>query len=167
VTESNVFQPLPTRDIRRCADRGVFDGEHMIERHLAPSLLRERLGVKFPGPTRQRQPSRSCSFTVPFRISEAVLPLRLLFYEFAVHFRQRGWKMTTNLAIERRPSARFAVYLCNLDDEPCQWVAEYGSIPDVLARKRRFEEVIKVQIGRQFLTWEEFVGWAVGQGYRA
>jgi hypothetical protein len=75
--------------------------------------------------------------------------------------------MATNLTTERRPSARFAVYLCNLDDEPCQWVAEYGSIRDVLARKRRFDEVIKVQVGRQFLTWDEFVGWAVGQGYRA
>ena len=69
--------------------------------------------------------------------------------------------------IERHPTARFTVYVCNLDDEPYQRVAEYHSISDVLARKRRFEQVIKVQVGRQFVTWEEFVGWAVGQGYCA
>jgi hypothetical protein len=75
--------------------------------------------------------------------------------------------MATNLAIERQAAARFAVYVCNLDDEPCQRVAEYDSIPEVLARKRRFDQVIKVQVGRQFLTWEEFLGWAAGQGYHA
>jgi hypothetical protein len=75
--------------------------------------------------------------------------------------------MATNLSIERWSSARFTVYLCNLDEEPCQLVAEYRSIPDVLARKRRFEEMIKVQVGWQFLTWDEFVGWAEGQGHHA
>jgi hypothetical protein len=74
--------------------------------------------------------------------------------------------MATNLAVERQRAARFAVYMCNLDDEPRQRIAEYDSIPDVLARKRRFDEVLKVQVGRQFLTWEEFIGWAEGQGYR-
>jgi hypothetical protein len=75
--------------------------------------------------------------------------------------------MATNLAIERQAAARFAVYVCNLDDEPCQRVAEYDSVPEVLARKRRFDQVIKVQVGHQFLTGEEFVGWAEGQGYQA
>jgi hypothetical protein len=31
----------------------------------------------------------------------------------------REWDMATSLAIERQTAARFAVYVCNLDDEPC------------------------------------------------
>jgi hypothetical protein len=60
--------------------------------------------------------------------------------------------MAKNLAIERQAAARFAVYVCNLDDEPCQRVAEYDSVPEVLARKRRFDQVIKVQVGHSRRT---------------
>ena len=71
-----------------------------------------------------------------------------------------GWDMGTNLAIEGEPAPRFAVYVCNLDDEPCQRVAEYNRISDVLGRKRRFDQVIKIRVGADFLTWPEFVEWS-------
>jgi hypothetical protein len=71
-----------------------------------------------------------------------------------------GWDMRTNLAIEGEPAPRFAVYVCNLDDEPYQRVAEYNQISDVLGRKRRFDQVIKIRVGADFLTWPEFVEWS-------
>jgi hypothetical protein len=74
-----------------------------------------------------------------------------------------GSDMGTNLAIEGEPTPRFAIYVCNLDDEPCQRVAEYDQISDVLARKRRFDQVIKIRVGREFLTWSEFVLWSKTQ----
>jgi hypothetical protein len=71
-----------------------------------------------------------------------------------------GWDMGTNLAIKGEPAPRFAIYVCNLDDEPCQRVAEYSRISDVLGRKRRFDQVIKIRVGADFLTWPEFVEWS-------
>jgi len=71
-----------------------------------------------------------------------------------------GWKMGTNLAIGGESTPRFAIYVCNLDDEPCQQVAEYNQISDVLGRKRRFDQVIKIRVGGDFLTWPEFVEWS-------
>lgn len=62
---------------------------------------------------------------------------------------------------DRRP--RFVVYLCDINDDPCQRVAEYDTIADVLARKRRFDQVIKVSVGSEFLEWSEFVEWAKAQ----
>jgi hypothetical protein len=71
--------------------------------------------------------------------------------------------MAANLRHEENPAPRFVVYLCDINDDPCQQVAEYDTIADVLARKRRFDQVIKVSVGRKFLEWSEFVEWAKTQ----
>jgi hypothetical protein len=72
-------------------------------------------------------------------------------------------KMATNLRREEEPGPRFVVYLCDMNDDPCQRLAEYNTIADVLARKRRFDQVVKVSVGRQLLEWPEFVEWAKAQ----
>ena len=71
-------------------------------------------------------------------------------------------KMATNLRQEE-PGTRFVVYLCDINDDPCQRLAEYTTIADVLARKRRFDQVLKVSVGRKFYEWPEFVEWAKAQ----
>jgi hypothetical protein len=71
--------------------------------------------------------------------------------------------MAANLRHEGKPAPRFVVYLCDINDDPCQRVAEYDTIADVLARKPRFDQVIKVSVGRNFLEWPEFVEWTKTQ----
>jgi hypothetical protein len=68
--------------------------------------------------------------------------------------------MSASLGVEGEPAPRFVVYLCDFNDDPCQRLAEYDSIADVLARKQRFDRVIKVSVGRKLLEWPEFVEWA-------
>jgi hypothetical protein len=74
--------------------------------------------------------------------------------------RSKESMMAANLRREGKPAPRFVVYLCDMNDDPCQRLAEYDSIADVLARKRRFDQVIKVNVGNKFFEWPEFVEWA-------
>jgi hypothetical protein len=71
--------------------------------------------------------------------------------------------MAANLKCGGEPGPPFVVYLCDMNDDPCQRLAEYDTVADVLARKRRFDQVIKVSVGRKFLEWPEFVEWAKTQ----
>jgi hypothetical protein len=71
--------------------------------------------------------------------------------------------MAANLRREGRPAPQFVVYLCDINDDPCQRIAEYDTIADVLARNRRFDQVIKVSVSGEFLEWSEFVEWAKTQ----
>jgi hypothetical protein len=77
--------------------------------------------------------------------------------------RPKESNMSASLRVEGEPAPRFVVYLCDFNDDPCQRLAEYDSIADVLARKQRFDQVIKVSVGRKFLEWPEFVEWAKAQ----
>jgi hypothetical protein len=49
--------------------------------------------------------------------------------------RPKESNMAANLRVEGEPAPRFVVYLCDINDDPCQRLAEYDSIADVLARK--------------------------------
>jgi hypothetical protein len=71
--------------------------------------------------------------------------------------------MAAYLRREGKLAPRFVVYLCDINDDPCQRVAEYDTIADVLVRRRRFDQVIKVSVGSKFLEWLEFVEWAKTQ----
>jgi hypothetical protein len=71
--------------------------------------------------------------------------------------------MAANLRREQKAAPRFVVYLCDINEDPCQRLAEYDTVADVLARKRRFDQVIKVSVGSRFLEWSEFVEWAKTQ----
>jgi len=66
--------------------------------------------------------------------------------------------MAAQLTHEVEP--RFVVYHCDFNDDPCQRVAEYENVADVLTRKPHFDQHLKVRMGSKYFEWPDFVEWA-------
>ena len=61
--------------------------------------------------------------------------------------------MAAHLTHEGEP--RFVVYHCDFNDDPCQRVAEYENVADVLTRKPHFDQHLKVRMGSDCLQGRE------------
>ena len=66
--------------------------------------------------------------------------------------------MAAHLTHEVEP--RFVVYHCDFNDDPCQRVAEYENVADVLTRKPHFDQHLKARMGSEYFEWPDFVEWA-------
>jgi hypothetical protein len=66
--------------------------------------------------------------------------------------------MAAHLTHEGHP--RFVVYHCDFNDDPCQRVADYENVADVLTRKPHFDQHLKVRMGGDYFEWPDFVEWA-------
>jgi hypothetical protein len=66
--------------------------------------------------------------------------------------------MAAHLTHEGEP--RFVVYHCDFNDDPCQRVAEYENVADVLTRRPHFDQHLKVRMGSEYFEWPDFAEWA-------
>ena len=67
------------------------------------------------------------------------------------------------LHLTHQVEPRFVVYHCDFNDDPCQRVAEYENVADVLTCKPHFDQHLKVRMGSKYFEWPDFVG---GRGCR-
>jgi hypothetical protein len=69
--------------------------------------------------------------------------------------------MTRKIEDELPP--RFVVYACDINGEPRDCVGQYHTISEVFARKKRLDQILKVQVGGYYLSWNQFVTWGRAQ----
>ncbi len=66
------------------------------------------------------------------------------------------------MTFEGEPTKRFSVWWF-VKDQQHEREADYDTIAEVKKHRRRPDRVQKVRVGRKFLTWGEFDGWAKDQ----
>jgi hypothetical protein len=66
--------------------------------------------------------------------------------------------------IEGEPSKRFRVYYADIENNPYECEAEYGTVAEVFAHGYRLDRRYKIRVGGKYLTRDEFRKWATEQG---